>query len=90
VEEILYVTRAYLASWPAEEACALPEGCWPSRLHGPQDIEHWTDRLLAATTNVMLLDDERRLDRITNHFLIASVRLRQLSGAPVGHARLAA
>lgn len=85
VDDIIHVTRTYLSSWSPEELNALPEDCRPSRVLGPQDIEHWADRLLAASQRALLLDDERRLDRLTSHFLIASVKLRQ-----VGAARMAA
>ena len=81
VEEVIGVTRAFLASWTPEELASLPPECRPSRVHAPQDIEHWADRLLVASKAALLADDERRLDRLTTHFLIASVKLRQVRPA---------
>jgi hypothetical protein len=77
-EDIVRETRSYLESWTLDELLSLPEGCRPTRVRSPQDIELWADRLLKASRRAQLIqDDERRLDRITNYFLIASVKLRQ-------------
>ena len=77
-EDIVRETRAYLDSWTLDELLSLPEGCRPTRICTPQDIELWADRLLKGSLRAHLIeDDERRLDRITNYFLIASVKLRQ-------------
>lgn len=82
VEEILHVTRDYLASWSRDELERLPDSCRPAWVNGPQDIEAWADRLVgAADRTPMFMDDERKLDRLTSHFLIASVRIRQLAHA---------
>jgi hypothetical protein len=83
IDEIIGVTREYLASWSREELERLPDSCRPAWVHGPQDIETWADRLLGESARaVLFMDDERKLDRLTSHFLIASVRLRQLSAVP--------
>jgi len=80
IDEIIGVTREYLASWSREELERLPDSCRPAWVHTPQDIESWADRLLGESSRaVLFMDDERKLDRLTSHFLIASVRLRQLS-----------
>src|SRR6476619_789378 len=82
VAEVVSVTRDYLASWSREELERLPDSCRPAWVHCPQDIETWADRLLGESTRAILfMDDERKLDRLTSHFLIASVRLRQLKVA---------
>ena len=79
VDEIVRLTRDYLTSWSREELERLPDSCRPGRVRTPQDIEFWADRLSAESARaVLFLDDERKLDRMTNHFLIASVRIRQL------------
>ena len=81
VAEILAVVRDHLSTWTHDEIAALPAACRPSRVHTTQDIELWADRLLEAGRRLtLLMDDERRLDKLTSHFLIASVRIRQLLG----------
>ena len=83
VAEVVEVTRDYLASWSREELERLPDRCRPAWLKGPQDIELWADRLLEeGQSTPMFIDDERKLDRLTSHVLIASVRLRQLAVSP--------
>ena len=80
VEEIVQVTCDYLAGWSRQELERLPDTCRPAWVRGPQDIELWADRLASESAQAMLvLEDERRLDRLTSHFLIASVRLRQVA-----------
>lgn len=89
VEEIVRLTRDHLASWTRKELDRLPDTCRPAWVRGVEDIELWADRLTAESANAMMvLEDERRLDRLTSHFLIASVRIRQLTPAP-GSARSA-
>ena len=82
VDEILAVTRDYLSGWSRDDLAGLPAHCRPGRVRDPGDIEHWADRLLSAThTEKLFFENEVRLDRLTSHFLIASVRIRQLSTA---------
>lgn len=79
VDEVVKVTCDYLSTWSSDELERLPDTCRPGWVQGPQDIEAWADRLMAAAAKaVLFLDDERKLDRLTSHFLIASVRIRQL------------
>lgn len=86
VEEIVRLTRDYLTSWSREELERLPDSCRPGRVSSSGDIEFWADRLAdQAEKAVLFLDDERKLDRMTNHFLIASVRIRQLAPVRVQH-----
>ena len=82
VAEIVQLTRDYLATWSVDELERLPDSCRPGRVRTAEDIEEWADRLHAESARTtMYLDDERKLDRITSHFLIASVRMRQIEGA---------
>lgn len=79
VEEVVRVTRDYLASWSREEFMRLPDGCRPAPVRDPQDIEHWADRLAGQAARVDLFaEDEGRLDKLASHFLIASVRISAL------------
>ncbi len=80
IDEILAATRAYLSGWSCEDLAGLPDHCRPGRVEDRRDIELWADRLLGATrTEMLVIENEVRLDRLTNHFLIASVRIRQLA-----------
>ena len=80
VDEIVSVTSAYLAACAPEVLERLPANCRPSRVQDSRDIEEWADRLASESRHARLfMEDERTLDRLTNHFLIASVRIRQIS-----------
>jgi hypothetical protein len=80
IEDVLCVTRDYLRSWTREELERLPTGCFPRHVRDGGDIEIWADRLTHESAHAALFqDDERLLDRLTSHFLIASVRIRQLA-----------
>ena len=82
IAEVLDLTREHLASWSSEELDRLPDTCRPAWVKGIQDIEAWADRLLDVSAKAaMFMEDERKLDRLTSHFLIASVRIRQLEPA---------
>jgi len=82
ITDVIHATAAYLASWSRDELERLPDSCRPGWVRSGQDIEFWADRLLAESARAQLfMDDERKLDGMTNHFLIASVRLRQISAA---------
>lgn len=82
VDEVVRVTCDYLAGWSRHDLERLPDSCRPGRVKGPQDIEDWADRLADESGKAaLIMEDERRLDRLTSHFLIASVRIRQLGGA---------
>lgn len=88
VDEILAVTRDYLSTWSAQEIERLPAACRPGDVCDALDVEIWSDRLTGELRNVALLaEDESRLHRLVSHFLIASVRMRQLGRhAPGGGA----
>ena len=80
VDEILRVTDEYLSTWSNEEFARLPITCRPDGVRSYEDIEFWADRLKDESEKAILFsDDETRLDRLTTHFLIASVRLRQVA-----------
>jgi len=79
VEDLVSATVAYLASWTREELECLPDSCRPGRVSTGQDIEFWADHLFNQLDRVSLVTaDERKLCRMTNHFMVASVRLRQI------------
>ena len=82
VEEVLRATRSYLATFSRAELARLPDGCRPRGVRSTSDIERWADKLTHESSRALVMyDDERRLDSLVSHFLIASVRIRQLSTA---------
>jgi len=82
VDEIVRVTREYLRR-TRRELADVPDDCRPRRLRGPRDIERWADRLDQASRNQRPLSDEQTgVDRLASHFLIASLRMRQLGASP--------
>lgn len=79
VDDVVKVTCDYLDTWSDEELERLPDSCRPDQVRGVQDIELWADRLARESQKAILfMEDERKLDRLTSHFLIASVRIRLL------------
>jgi len=83
IDDLVRATCDYLNSWTRDELDRLPASCRPGWVRTARDIEYWADRLYSESARVALFtDDERKLDRMTNTFLIASVRLRQLAEAP--------
>ena len=79
IDEVLEVTRDYLATWSSKELESLPPACRKVRVEEAPDIETWSDRLSEEVRRAILLsEDESRLHRLVSHFLIASVRMRQL------------
>jgi hypothetical protein len=82
VDDILRVTREYLATWSADDLACLPATCRPAAVKTYEDIEFWADRLKDESEKaILIVEDEQHLDRLTTHFLIASVRLRQMTSA---------
>ena len=79
IDEILAATRDYVSGFSGEDLAGLPPHCRPGAVQDREDIEVWADRLLEAMrTKMFVIENEARLDRLTNYFLIASVRIRQL------------
>ena len=80
IDDLVRATSNYLKTWSREDLERLPASCRPGWGRTGHDIEYWADRLFTESSSAALVsDDERRLDRMTNHFLIASVRLRQIA-----------
>jgi len=79
IEEIVRAMSRYLNTWSCDEMERLPENCRPDWVRCLQDIEFWADRLERESSVSMYTEDERQLDRMVSHFLIASVRARQLA-----------
>lgn len=82
VDEVIAATTAFLASWPPEEFGRLVPGLDVGEVRDAAAIECWADRLQHdAITEARLADDDAKLERLLSHFLIASVKLRQVESA---------
>ena len=91
IEEIVRVMSRYLNTWSCDELERLPQNCRPDWVRCREDIESWADRFTSRSVVAMYVADERLLDRMASHFLIASVRVRQMErGAPSTEMRAAA
>lgn len=78
VNEVLEATADFLASWPREEFGRLVPGLDVLEVRDAADIECWADRLQNDIGGARLADDDAKLERLLSHFLIASVKLRQV------------
>lgn len=88
VEEILRVTRECVRRARAALA-ELPPEDRPRGLRSARDIELWADRLNEASGKLRPLTEEQTdLDRLASHFLIASLRVRQVAVPATGPAQL--
>lgn len=81
--EVLQLARDYVDELSDEDLSWLPAECRHARVDTCEDIERWADRLSDAVVrvNVHAEEDEVRLNSVVSHFLLASIRLRQ-----IGHA----
>lgn len=78
VDEVIEATADFLASWPREEFGRLVPGLDVLEVRDAADIESWADRLQNDITEARLADEDAKLERLLSHFLIASVKLRQV------------
>ena len=79
VEEVVKLTRDYVATLTPEQLALLPERCRPLRVKAEDDLEYWTFKLSAVHA------DERAqpamLHDLFMHFLHASLRITQIHRA---------
>ena len=78
VDQVLAVTRDYLATLSPEHLARLPESCRPGRIKGEDDIAFWSCRLAQYNHagDGGLVDGEL-MQEILNFFLHAWVRISQ-------------
>jgi hypothetical protein len=82
VDEVVEATADFLASFPREEFGRLVPGLDSLQVRDAADIEAWADRLQHdALLAARLAEDDAKVERLLSHFLIASVRLRQVDAA---------
>lgn len=79
VEDVVKLTRDFIATLTPEQLTNLPERCRPLRVKAEDDIEYWTFKLSA-------IDAEERADpalvqNLFTHLLHASLRCAQIHRA---------
>jgi hypothetical protein len=86
-EQVVALTRDYLAAFSPENLGRLPEDCRPMRIKYVDDIEYWAHQLAQRYSG----DNEEPVDgdllqQLRDYFLHALIRLaelhRNLPGAP--------
>jgi hypothetical protein len=79
VDQILAVTRDYLATFGPEHLARLPADCRPGRIKGEDDIAYWSCKLAQwHQRDPLVRVDAELLQEMLNYFLHAWVRLTQL------------
>jgi hypothetical protein len=91
VDQILTLTREFLATFGPEHLARLPDGCRPGRIKGEDDIAYWSCKLAQChhADSAMRVDADL-LQELLNYFLHAWVRLSQLQrvSLPAANAKL--
>lgn len=78
-DQILSVTRDYLATFGPERLARLPAECRPGRIKGEDDIAYWSCKLAQYHHRDPLAPiDVELMQELLNYFLHAWVRLSQL------------
>ena len=89
VEEVVTVTRDYLASFSPEYLGRLPADCRPGHIKYPDDIEFWAQQLAHryCKENDEPVDGDLLRD-LLDYFLHAVIRLAQLHRNLPGSVRI--
>lgn len=83
-EDVIRLTREYVATWSPEQIAQLPAECRPGRIRDGEDIGQWAYELAQAHCSLRFADDEDRLVASLLAFTaeavarIAEVRARQV------------
>ena len=78
-DELLGITRDYLASWQPETLGKIPEECRPSRVKGVDDLHFWRDRLVDTyCSGAGRTDNESLIRDLLAFFAAASDRAQAL------------
>jgi len=84
VEQVVAVTRDFLASWTPQEVARLPIACRPTRIRDESDVLDLHDRLVDEYRTTRSSGDElTALQLITGVMVRASLRLAELNGSAV-------
>lgn len=84
-EELLELSREYLASWYHGDLAQIPEQCRPSRIHDVDDLHYWSERLAEGFCEGALHGEKPDLHRqMLTFFVAAAQRASALSRPPEG------
>ena len=79
VDQVLAITRDYLATFSPEHLARLPESCRPGRIKGEDDIAYWSCKLAQHNhSDPGMRVDAELMQEMLNYFLHAWVRLSQI------------
>lgn len=79
VDEVVKLTREFVATLTPDQLARLPERCRPIRVKAEDDLEYWTMKLSAVRTTDG--GDGRLVHDLFMHFLHASLRVTQIHRA---------
>jgi hypothetical protein len=60
-DDVIRLTREYVATWRPEHIAQLPAECRPRRIRDGEDIGQWAYELARAHCSLRFADDEDRL-----------------------------
>jgi hypothetical protein len=60
-EDVIRLTREYVATWSPEHIAQLPAECRPGRIRSGEDIGQWAYELAQAHCSLRFADDDDRL-----------------------------
>lgn len=78
VEDVVALTRDYLATLRPEDLVHLPETCRALRVKAEDDIEYWTLKLSQRHASLDPEVDAEQTQDLFNHLLHASLRISQI------------
>ena len=81
-DELLGITRDYLASWQPEMLGKVPEECRPARVKGIDDLYFWRDRLVDVYCSGAVRTDNDSLIRDLLAFFAAASDCAQVMRQP--------
>jgi hypothetical protein len=78
VDEVVDLTRDYLATLKPSDFAHLPKSCRALRVKAEDDIEYWTLKLSQRHATLEPSVDAQTTQDIFNHLLHASLRISQI------------
>jgi len=82
-EELVALSREYLASWYHGDLAQIPEECRPSRIHDVDDLHYWSERLAEGFCEGALHGEKPDLHRqMLTFFMTAAQHAHELPRPP--------